>query len=82
MYTMYKTFCEERNISVIAKEATYRNIFLTDFNLAFHIPKKDQCDLCLKYENSIESEKLNMQKEMELHLRNKELARIKKEEDK
>lgn len=47
MYRMYLD--ENRNNAV--KYNIYRNIFNTEYNLGFFKPKKDQCDIHLKYEN-------------------------------
>ena len=33
------------------KESYYRSVFVSEFNLFFHKPKKDQCSFCFSYEN-------------------------------
>ena len=45
MYDMYCVKCEEQNKSPV-KQSMYRNIFNKEFNIDFHQPKKDRCDIC------------------------------------
>jgi len=45
MYDLYSKECQGKNITPV-KCKVYRDIFNTDYNLSFHTPKKDQCDLC------------------------------------
>lgn len=40
-----------------ATERQYTDIFNTEFNIGFFIPKKDQCEICLDYRNSSEVDK-------------------------
>jgi hypothetical protein len=40
-----------------AKLSMYRHLFLTEFNLAFHHPKKDRCDACEGYKNILQPSK-------------------------
>lgn len=42
----------------------FRKIFQDNFNIGFHVPKKDKCLKCLQYENNNNPEK---QKEKEEH---------------
>ena len=51
MYEMYLVHCNERQIAPVSK-TFYREIFNTKFNLGFHKPKKDQCDLCISFANA------------------------------
>ena len=50
MYELYKGDKDDALEKV--GEETYRNIFNTSFNLSFHKPKKDRCDVCMEFENS------------------------------
>nr|CAI5864942.1 unnamed protein product [Callosobruchus analis] len=50
--------------------------------ISFHVPKKDQCDFCVGFHNSIDEEKKNLQTEYDLHIEEKELSRQEKEKDK
>lgn len=79
MYRLYAIDCQEKKIPV-AKQWLYDSIFRTEFNWSFFVPKKDQCDLCEKYKNSNDNERDDV--EMAMHMRNKELAREKKQLDK
>ena len=45
MYDLYLEMCTEKNMEHV-KQSFYRFIFNTEFNLAFHRPKKDRCDKC------------------------------------
>lgn len=49
---MYNLFKEKYPDSVI-KDSMYRRIFVTEYNLDFHVPKKDRCDLCEEYKVSV-----------------------------
>jgi hypothetical protein len=44
MFEMYQEKCRHSN-RMCLKSSMYRNIFNKEFNLAFHVPKKDRCDL-------------------------------------
>ncbi|MES9881020.1 MAG: hypothetical protein ABW185_09085 [Sedimenticola sp.] len=44
MYNLYIERCEERHI-VPLKKHIYRYIFNTEYNIGFHVPKKDRCDM-------------------------------------
>ena len=59
----------------------YRDIFNYDFNLGFHVPKKDMCDLCERFRMANDTEKAAMQATYKLHQHNKNLSRKNKEED-
>ncbi|XP_050316174.1 uncharacterized protein LOC126750569 [Anthonomus grandis grandis] len=56
MYRLYKANCEELN-KPFAKQNMYETIFNTEFNIAFYIPKKDQCMTCESLNNCTETEK-------------------------
>jgi predicted aldo/keto reductase-like oxidoreductase len=64
------------------KLSFYRFIFNTEFNLSFHRPKKDQCDICQTFENSLPEEKETLKFQYEKHVINKSKAREHKEADK
>ena len=55
---MYEMFCEERQSKASEdgpeyiepiKEHLYRDVFRREFNIDFHKPKKDRCDICEAY---------------------------------
>ncbi|CAG9813604.1 unnamed protein product [Phaedon cochleariae] len=81
LYRDYKNLCEQAGKSV-ASLTTYRDIFYYEFNLAFFVPKKDQCQKCVSYENVDVDEKQRMEEDFLLHQREKTLSRKEKEADK
>ena len=48
------------------KKDVYYSTFNTEFNLAFHKPKKDLCDLCQEYENKEDDQKILQHRESKL----------------
>lgn len=80
MYRMYKEWCTE-NDAIPGKEWLYLNIFSEEFNIGFHIPKKDQCDFCEKYKHSTAAEQEQQADKKREHLANKDLVRKLKEWD-
>ena len=81
MYRLYEEWCGERGYQK-AKVWLYHKIFNEDFNLGFHIPKKDQCNFCEEYKNASEDKKGDLQNKYDLHHRNKDHVRQQKENDK
>jgi len=63
------------SVTTPVKKHFYFDIFHKDFNLAFHKPKKNMCDLCVKYSRSSDTEKDEMRQRMEEHLKNKTVCR-------
>lgn len=63
------------------KYCTFYNLFNTEFNIGFHQPKKDQCDLCLQYENADLDEKNRIALLYNNHHEEKELSREEKRVD-
>ena len=59
----------------------FNRIFNGEFNISFHVPKKDQCDFCESFNNSDENGKLELLKSFDLHQKEKELSRKEKEKD-
>jgi hypothetical protein len=64
-----------------AKEAAYRKIFCTEFNYYFQSPKKDQCDICMQFRNTIHISE-EFEQRYKMHCEQKEKARQVKEEAK
>ncbi|KAL7636965.1 UNVERIFIED_CONTAM: hypothetical protein RMT77_012723 [Armadillidium vulgare] len=81
LYRDYKKMCEEENLEY-GNYLMYYTIFNQEFNLAFFIPKKDQCELCTKFQNGSNAEKETLLVLYENHLQEKDLSRIEKENDK
>lgn len=77
MYELYIESCKAKNIEP-QKQHIYRRVFNTEFNLAFHHPKKDLCAKCEKYKQGGPVS----QDEFEDHQQKKEQARKEKEKDK
>lgn len=80
MYRQYKEWCGLNNKSIV-KQWAYDHIFQTEFNIAFHKPKKDQCSLCLSYNNADGEDKAKLCDSFNRHLREKELCRQEKKAD-
>lgn len=81
LYRDYKDDCQKEN-KPYAKFSMYRNMFNYEFNLAFFVPKKDQCQTCVSFQNSSEEEKRNLEEEYETHQEEKTLSRDEKLKDK
>ncbi|CAH2000480.1 unnamed protein product [Acanthoscelides obtectus] len=81
LYRDYKKDCVARG-KATATLTMYRNIFDYEFNLAFFIPKKDQCHTCVAYGNANEGEKKELEKLYEQHQNEKKLSRAEKLADK
>jgi hypothetical protein len=81
MYKLYIQYCEKKGYEKV-KIHIYRKVFNTEFNIAFHKPSKDQCDLCTTYKQATSEDKGNMYESYSRHTRNSKRARENKEEDK
>ena len=57
------------------KESYYRSVFVSEFNLFFHKPKKDLCSFCFSYENSNKEDKEEQQANYEAHHQRKNRVR-------
>lgn len=60
----------------------YNDIFNSEFNISFFVPRIDQCNVCFKYENSSNEEKEIMKIQFHNHQEEKKLSRDEKENDK
>ncbi|CAH0553143.1 unnamed protein product [Brassicogethes aeneus] len=58
----------------------YAKIFNEEFNLSFFVPKKDQCDHCISFEQMSDEEKALHIEEYNQHHKEKELSRAEKKE--
>ena len=81
MYELYEQQCLDENIKPVS-ETYYRHIFHTEFNLSFHVPKKDYCDFCHQFFNLSQPEKVQKQDMYDRHQERKERVRQIKEEQK
>lgn len=82
IYELYREYCEENQQPIDVKFGSYIKIFNTQYNLSFFKPKKDTCRVCEKYKNLTEEEKTSEKHDYQLHIKNKDLARLEKEADK
>ncbi len=78
---LYPAWCTQNGYTAV-KENVYRRIFTTEYNLGFHVPKKDQCATCSKFKNLQGAAKDAFQSEHELHLERKVEAQEHKKRDK
>ncbi|XP_050295702.1 uncharacterized protein LOC126735680 [Anthonomus grandis grandis] len=60
----------------------YAQIFNTKFNIGFHSPKKDQCDLCEMYKQGTKKKRKELETKYCEHLEEKLLSRQEKDVDK
>lgn len=58
MYALYNEFCKNKNTKPVCK-TTYKEK-LIQYNIEFHVPKKDQC-WCYEFEQLPDNEKINPQ---------------------
>lgn len=50
MFALFK----EKHPAHVIKESIYRRIFVTEFNLDVHVPKKDRCNLCEEHKMAVQ----------------------------
>ncbi|XP_072395807.1 uncharacterized protein [Diabrotica undecimpunctata] len=81
LYNDYVELCKAQNKNY-GKISMYRYLFNYEFNMSFHIPKKDQCLTCNTYKNSNPDEKLQIEQSYKTHIIEKELSRYEKSKDK
>jgi len=52
LYIVYKIQCESSNPQKTpVSETVFKNVFTTKFNIEFHSPKKDKCNICESMKN-------------------------------
>lgn len=51
LYKLYEEKCTACGRDPVKMEM-HRKVFSEEYNISFHIPKKDQCNLCTKYRNA------------------------------
>ena len=69
---MYEFFVKE-NPNTEIQEHYYRKVLNENFNLGFHQPEKDQCDVCLEYRNTVD--KTQLQQKHDNHINSKNETR-------
>ncbi|KAG6454562.1 hypothetical protein O3G_MSEX008752 [Manduca sexta] len=80
---LYNDFVAQQNETNrdIGNYIAYYKTFTKEFNLGFHQPKKDQCDLCVSYENSNLEQKQVLEEKFQKHLEEKSISRVEKSQD-
>lgn len=64
VYRAYKTECVTASPQrVYVKEKVFREIFTKKFNIRFHLPKKDKCNICEKIKNTPDESLSEVEKE-------------------
>lgn len=82
---MYRLFCQkisEGNLNINVSQRQYHDIFVGEFNIAFHKPRKDQCNICTVFQNLDDNSKQKQYEAHQQHLNNKNFVRNLKEQDK
>uniref|UniRef100_A0A915KJB7 Uncharacterized protein n=1 Tax=Romanomermis culicivorax TaxID=13658 RepID=A0A915KJB7_ROMCU len=67
---MYDQYCATAGDNAVSF-GKYRHIFTNNFNLSFHVPKKDQCSVCTKYVNLTGQSKIDFEPTYNDHLQKK-----------
>lgn len=82
MYSLYLEACTSSGRQP-NKESCYRFIFDNNYNLHFHVPKKDRCDLCEEVKLKEKEKTLTDEKKEEYdnHVKEKEATRNEKRKD-
>lgn len=85
MYQLYLEQCKgEIPEKDIVSQSVYRKVFNEEYNFSFHVPKKDQCGLCISYHQAKDEGNLTpvLKEEYENHRERKVKAREEKKRDK
>lgn len=77
----YELDCQSKNLPS-ANYLMYYRTFSNEFNIAFFQPKKDQCEDCTSFSNATENDKEELKEKFDIHLKEKDLSRQNKEDDK
>lgn len=80
LYTDYQKDCMDSGVEP-AKIHTYRKVFNEEYNISFYVPKKDQCELCTIFKNTVDPN-TELQNKYDQHQLEKELSREEKSNDK
>ncbi|CAH1111892.1 unnamed protein product [Psylliodes chrysocephalus] len=82
MYELYVKWCEEKKLAPQNKWLYY-HIFNFEFNLGFHAPKKDLCNVCTEYNTKKDEQILNedLNEKYNEHIKAKLEAREEKKQD-
>ncbi|XP_060803416.1 uncharacterized protein LOC106141967 [Amyelois transitella] len=72
LYRLYADECKLGNVERIS-EKMFRQIFTNEYNLSFHVPKKDKCVQCVKSENENKLTEME-QEQLKIHLEEKKAS--------
>lgn len=75
MFKMYAEWCDENNYnSRVQTVRQYKDIVNENLKIGFHVPKKDQCDLCHQLKNTVDVSD-DLKNKYENHQKEKEISR-------
>lgn len=82
MYDLYVIFAEENDFDPL-KKCMYYQIFETEFNISFHVPKKDRCDKCEAFKASEERGDTSQEQQLVAlnHQENKKINKAERQKD-
>lgn len=82
MHEQYVRKCQENGTEAV-NEPVYRRIFNEEYNISFHVPKKDQCNFCNKHDSAKADGTLDdkSKEEYKMHQQRKVVAREQKFKD-
>lgn len=81
LYRDYVEDCKQKKIPC-GKDLIYHQVFNKNFKISFFTPKKDQCSLCVSYDNASYTQKQELITEYENHIMEKDLSRFEKNDKK
>lgn len=70
----YELYCQTKP-KVKVGEQKYRNVFNEKFNMGFHKPKKDRCEICIEFHNGTPDQAKLLEKNTKIFKEKKTLAR-------
>jgi len=83
LYRLYRDdFCISEKLTDPVSKGVYRRIFVTEFNLRFFVPKKDQCSVCNAYYGATGDDKESLKPNWEQHKIRENESMSAKESDK
>ncbi|XP_052122519.1 uncharacterized protein LOC127749229 [Frankliniella occidentalis] len=82
MYRLYRVWMSKvKPNDQVKAETFYRSVFNTKFNLGFHKPKKDMCDMCSVFDLCNAAQKAKLQEKFDMHLKHKNDAKVARKAD-
>lgn len=75
LYKMYVQHCTSENRRAVG-EGVFKTTFRQNFNIGFHKPKKDKCNVCESYKNTpVEERTVQQERAMKLHNEEKDVIK-------